>query len=113
MRRISDSIDTETVFPVFKTDFSKKITYTNLSAIPVLNEWGCYEDHSISAQMLDCCPELGKLYNKPESGSLTLYFKGYALSFIVKPFPEQGYIGFYGFQIKFIDQFDNAKILLN
>ena len=61
MRRYNDSVGTETVFPVFKTDFSKNITYSNLSAVPVLNEWGCYIGKMISSQMLNSCPELGKV----------------------------------------------------
>ncbi|NNF02382.1 MAG: hypothetical protein HKN22_06830 [Bacteroidia bacterium] len=113
MRRVNDTIESVTVFPVFKTDFNMRITFTNLSAIPVLSDWGCYEHRKISELMLESCPALLELYDNPESGNLTLFYKGYAISFLVKPFPKQGFIGFYGFQIRYIDKFDNNKQFLN
>ena len=109
MRRVSDCIESTTVFPVFKTDFKGRLTFSNLSAIPVLNEWDCYGRREISERMLHACPELAKFYEDPEPGSLMIFYKGYALSFVVKPFPERGYIGFYGFQIRFIDKYDHLK----
>lgn len=82
--------------PMFKVDYDKKITYFNKSAMPYLSYWKCLEQNKIPVQISKQHPEMFDRKLKTDFYEVDLKYQNRMIHFTVIPFPEAGWIGFYG-----------------
>ncbi len=87
------------MFPVIKLDYSGKIIYHNVAAMPVLNYWQCKLNSPVNKQVKSIYPQIFDV-KSPQSHDASVRYLDYVFHFSVIPYPEAGYIGVYGFCIE-------------
>lgn len=87
------------MFPVFKIDYSGKVVYHNVAAMPILSYWQCKLNEPVNHQAKMIYPEIFNI-NAPGEHDTTIRYHEYLFHFSVIPFPEAGYVGVYGFSIE-------------
>ncbi|MBS1763829.1 MAG: hypothetical protein JSS90_02550 [Bacteroidetes bacterium] len=87
------------MFPVFKIDYSGKIIYHNVAAMPILSYWQCKLNETVNNQAQMIYPEIFNI-NAPKEHDATIRYHEYLFHFSIIPFPEAGYVGIYGHSIE-------------
>ncbi|KXK47523.1 MAG: hypothetical protein FNNCIFGK_01143 [Bacteroidia bacterium] len=87
------------MFPVIKIDYSGKVVYHNVAAMPILSYWQCKLNEPVNNQAKMIYPEIFNT-KAPKEHDATIRYHEYLFHFSVIPFPEAGYIGIYGHSIE-------------
>ena len=82
--------------PRLKVGYDKTIINYNSSAMPILRYWDCLEDRKIPDFVLESYPEILNPKSKNSHFDIDVRYNNYVLHFFIVPFPEAGYVGFYG-----------------
>ena len=82
--------------PIFKIDYGMKLIYFNLRAKPLLSYWKCLERNKVPGKLIGEHQEIFNKSSRKDYFELDLNFNHEPVHFTVIPFPEAGYIGFYG-----------------
>ena len=88
--------DTTNDVPIFKIDYRKKLIYYNVSAKPLLSYWKCLERNKVPVKLAGKHPEVFDKKSMTDYFEVDLKYHHHPVRFTVIPFPEAGYIGFYG-----------------
>lgn len=91
---------TESVtIPKLKINYDRQIIYFNNAALPLLETWGCLGSRVIPESILQNHPEV---FNRNANGfcKIPVNYEKNIMHFMVVPFPEAGYIGFYGESVR-------------
>ncbi|HOZ83417.1 MAG TPA: hypothetical protein PLU85_12675 [Bacteroidia bacterium] len=83
------------MFPVIKLDYSGKIIYHNVAAMPILSYWQCKLNAPVNNQVKAIYPEIFNV-KTPVPHDASVQYLEYLFHFSVIPYPEAGYIGIYG-----------------
>lgn len=89
--------------PVMKIGADHSVIYSNLAALPLINSLKQSNAHSLDKAAVNKLPGLMQSLRSNQPHDISLNFKDYTVHFTVVPFPEAGYIGFYGFQIDSVE----------
>lgn len=87
-------------FPVIRFDYRQRLLSSDVTALPMLNEWQCRKGTKIPHSILRSCPELEAAFDSPEAGTCVLSFGDLRIWFDLVPYPEAGYVGMYGYHIE-------------
>ena len=82
--------------PIFKVNYEKKVIYFNSRAIPYLLYWKCLDGNKLPSQIVKQHPEIFDRNLVTDYYDVDLNYQHKQVHFTVIPFPEAGYIGFYG-----------------
>ena len=91
-----ESVEVNGNGPVFKINYDHKLVYFNASAIPYLLYWKCIARNGLPEQLEKEHPEIFNRKSPSDYYEVDLKFHRQPVHFTVIPFPEAGWIGFYG-----------------
>ncbi len=87
-------------FPVMRFDFNKRLIDSNLTALPLLNDWNCRKGAKIPSAILKEYPEIKCVFSDKNPTECRVTFSGLSIWFDLIPYPEAGYVGLYGYHVE-------------
>ena len=87
--------NTKNVAPKLIVSYDKKVLDFNFSALPLISHWNCERQKKLPDAVFKNYPEI---FNPHSQECMEVYecYNNDFLRFTVVPFPEAGYVGFYG-----------------
>ena len=82
--------------PVFKINYNKELIYFNTGAMPLLDYWQCLNRRMAESKIVKQHPEIFEADSMKDYYEVNISYGTHYIRFRVVPFPEAGYIGFYG-----------------
>ena len=82
--------------PVFKISYNRELIYFNAGALPLLEYWKCLNRQLSDSKIVKEHPEIFETDSMKDYYDVNISYRTHYVRFRVVPFPEAGYIGFYG-----------------
>jgi hypothetical protein len=87
-------------FPVIQLSYDRKLVKSNLTALPLLNQWNCRKGSKIPKNILEMYPEIEYSMKDETPTECKIVFGDLQIWFDLVPFPQAGYIGLYGYHVE-------------
>lgn len=101
MKKSKKSIqDQRDAFPAMRFDMNRRLIDSNVTALPILCSWNCRKGTKLTQDVLRNLPDLQNAFKVNTPTECKIIFSGLEIWFDVVPFPEAGYVGFYGYHIE-------------